>query len=86
MVFTTGGIFEVAIESWPVWDLNPQPLNSVQTLQPTELSGHEFDSHSEPNLYSYPNFIIFSVSGFVSDVGFVSCHLYFDQNFLEVMT
>ena len=26
------GFFEVAIESWPEWDLNPLPLNSVQTL------------------------------------------------------
>ena len=24
-------LFEVAIESWPEWDLNPRPLNSVQT-------------------------------------------------------
>ena len=32
MVFTTEGFFEVAIESWPEWDLNPGPLNSVQTL------------------------------------------------------
>ena len=32
MVFTTGGFFEVAIESWPKWDLHPRPLNSVQTL------------------------------------------------------
>ena len=32
MVFTTEGLFEVAIESWPKQDLNPQPLNSVQTL------------------------------------------------------
>ena len=32
MVFTTEGLFEVAIESWPEWDLSPQPLNSVQTL------------------------------------------------------
>ena len=23
MVFTTEGFFEVAIESWPEWDLNP---------------------------------------------------------------
>ena len=23
---------EVAIESWPQWDLNPRPLNSVQAL------------------------------------------------------
>ena len=32
MVFTTVGLFEVAIESWPGWDLNLRPLNSVQTL------------------------------------------------------
>ena len=32
MVFTTEGLFEVAIESWPEWDSNPRPLNSVQTL------------------------------------------------------
>ena len=32
MVFTTEGLFEVAKESWPEWDLNPRPLNSVQTL------------------------------------------------------
>ena len=29
MVFTPEGLFEVAIESWPQWDLNPRPLNSV---------------------------------------------------------
>ena len=29
MVFTTDGFFEVAIESWLEWDLNPRPLNSV---------------------------------------------------------
>ena len=31
MVFTTEGFFEVAIESWPEWDLNPRLRNSVQT-------------------------------------------------------
>ena len=31
-VFTTKGFFEGAIESWLEWDLNPRPLNSVQTL------------------------------------------------------
>ena len=25
MVFFTEGLFEVAIESWPEWDLNPRP-------------------------------------------------------------
>ena len=32
MVFTIEGFFEVVIESWPEWDLNPQPLNFIQTL------------------------------------------------------
>ena len=32
MVFTTEGFFEVAIESWSRWDLNPRPVNSVQML------------------------------------------------------
>ena len=32
IVFTTEGLFEVAIESWPEWDLNPRLLDSVQTL------------------------------------------------------
>ena len=32
MVFTAEGFLEVAIESWPEWDLNPQSLNSTQTL------------------------------------------------------
>ena len=31
-VFITDGFFEVAIESWPEWDLNSRPLNSVQML------------------------------------------------------
>ena len=31
-VFTTEGFLEVVIESWLEWDLNPRPLNSVQTL------------------------------------------------------
>ena len=32
VVFTTKEFFEVVIESWPEWDLNPRLLNSVQTL------------------------------------------------------
>ena len=31
-IIITDGFFEVALESWPEWDLNPQPLNSVRTL------------------------------------------------------
>ena len=32
MVFATEGFLEVAIESWPEWDLIPRSLNSAQTL------------------------------------------------------
>ena len=32
MVFTTEGLFEIGIESRNEWDLNPRPMNSVQTL------------------------------------------------------
>ena len=28
----TDGFFDIAIESWLEWDLNPGPLNSVQML------------------------------------------------------
>ena len=31
MVYTEG-LFDVAVKSWPEWDLNPRPMNSVQTL------------------------------------------------------
>ena len=29
IVFTTQGFYEITIESWLGWDLNPQPLNKV---------------------------------------------------------
>ena len=32
MVFTTEGFLEVAIESWPEWDMNLVPLNFAETL------------------------------------------------------
>ena len=86
MVFITQAFFEVATESWPEWDLNQGPLNSVQTLSPTEVSGHEFNSHSERTLYSYSNFIVCSVSHFISAIAFVSHHVCFNGNFLEVIT
>ena len=86
MVFITERFFEVAIDSWPEWDLKPRPLNSVQTLQPTELSSHDFNSHSGPTLYSYSNFIYCSVSHFISAVAFVSRHVCFHRIFVEVIT
>ena len=82
MVITIDGFFEEAIESWPEWDLSPQPMHSVQILQPTELSGHEFKSHSEPTLQSYStsSFIHCHISFWLP--AFLSHHVYFDGNCL----
>ena len=68
MVCTTGGFIKVAIDSRIEMDLNPQLLHAVQALQPTELAGHEFNSHSERTLCDYWNFIVCSVSDFISAI------------------
>ena len=52
IALTPNRFFEVAIESWPEWDLKPWPLNSIQMLYPTELSDREFNSNSE-FIYTY---------------------------------
>ena len=38
MVFTTGRYFEVAIENWPVWDLNPRPLIYLSNNKKLQIS------------------------------------------------
>ena len=86
MVFITEGFFEAVIESWRVWDLNTQPLNSIQTLEPTELSGHEFNSHRESTLYSYSTYNVCLVSYFVSAIAFVSRHFCFNRSFVKVIS
>ena len=42
----------------------------------TNLSGHEFNSHSEPTLYNYSNFIVCSMSGFIWTIAVTSPHVY----------
>ena len=70
MVFATDTFLELAIKSWPEWNLNPWPLISDQMLQLTEILGHEFNTHSQPTLYSYSNFILFLASSLISSVCF----------------
>ena len=77
MKYTTERFLQVALEHWPEWNLNPRPLNLVHTLKQNELLGQEFLSHSEPILYSIFNFILGSVSDFISAILFVSRHVYF---------
>ena len=84
-IYVTGRFFEVAIEGWPELDLNPRPLNSIQTFSPTELSGREFNLHSEPTLYSYSNFIVCSVAHFFSAVCLRQSPHFFDRSFLQVI-
>ena len=50
IVFTSEKLYEVAISSWLELFLSTRPLNSVQTLETTDLSDHEFNSHSDPTL------------------------------------
>ena len=51
MVFITEGFLELAIESCPE---RTEPATTEFRLDPlTELSGHEFNSLSEPTLNSY---------------------------------
>ena len=76
MVFTTEWFLEVAIESWPEWNLNRRPLNFVQMLQPTELSGHEFNSVSEPTF----NFMsLFSVHVYAH-----LCYIYYINQYIYI--
>ena len=58
MVFTTDRFFEVTIDSWPEWDLDPWPLNSVQTLWPTDALTHTYMyiSMSNMSLMSHMSF------------------------------
>ena len=76
MIFTTEGFFEIAIGETAEWDLNPLPLNSVQMLKLTDLSGHELNLHSEPTLYSNSSFLGCSVWDIILAIVFVSHHLF----------
>ena len=81
-VFTTGNFFGVDIESWPEWNLNRRPLNSVERLSATELPAHELNSHLEPTLYttSFSSFVQCHI--LIRLFAFVSRHVYFNPNFL----
>ena len=42
---------------------------------------HPFNSHSEPALHNYFNFIVCPVSDFIPASSFVNRHVYFNQSF-----
>ena len=73
MIFTAEGFFEVAIESWPEWDLNPRPLNS-------------HSSRNESQLFrATPISSISSVSDFIAAFAFLSHHVYFNRKSVEFL-
>ena len=60
-VFPIMVFFEVAIESSPEGHLNPRPLNSVQMLLLTELSGHELNWDLDQLCTATPSHSLLSV-------------------------
>ena len=49
MIFTTEKFFDVAIKRWLMLDLNPRPLNFLQTLYPTSYQTI-FSTHTQVEL------------------------------------
>ena len=86
--FTTEEFLKATVESWDEWDLNSEPLNSVQTVEPTDLAGYGFNfSQSEPTLHSYSNFIsFFTCSRFILVFVLVSRHICFKWSLAQVIT
>ena len=90
MVFITEGFFEVAIESWPEWDLNPRPLNSVQNwmLIKTEytvifdLNTFRQQSFSISHLYMSTIFHISYLLSTMSTMSIISYLPYFSISYL----
>ena len=59
----------IAIESWPEWDLNPRPLNPVQTLKPTARTQSQlcaaapissFVTHTHARMHAFIHTYIYS--------------------------
>ena len=82
MVFTTDEFSEVAVESWPEWDLNPRPLNSVQTSY--RLSYQAMNSTLTQSQLCTATPISLFVQCHISFRLFalVSRHVYFNRSFL----
>ena len=86
IVFTNNGFFEVGIESWLDWDLNPRPhirLRCSHQLRYYAMS----PTHIQSQIYRATPLLPFrSVSGFISIIVFVSWNVSFNQNLVKVIT
>ena len=79
-------IFEIAIESWPEWDLNPWPLNSVQTL--TNWAIRPWVQFAvRANFVQLLQFhLSIQCSHFISAIVFGNRHICFNQNLGQAIT
>ena len=50
MVFTTKGLFEVAIESWPDWDFNPRPTIFIKFIKMCKDSSAKYYQNNKESL------------------------------------
>ena len=51
---------------------------TVQIFANSKTHVNEFNSHSEPTLYSHSNLIVYTVPHFISAYAFASSHVYFN--------
>ena len=86
MVFTTEGFVEVAIESWPQWDLNARTQFRLE--YPYWLSCQVMRStRTQSQLCTASPIVSFAqCSDFISAIAFVSRHIYYNQNLAQVAT
>ena len=78
--------FEVAINTWPEWDLNFQPTTTeLHSDALTDWAIRPWvNTYSEPTLHSYSNFIVCSVLDFILVIAFFSRDIYFIEVFLSL--
>ena len=53
MDFTTKGLFEVAIESWPDWDFNPRPTIFIKFIKMCKDSSAKYYQNNKESLKKY---------------------------------
>ena len=84
--FTTEGFLEVAIESWPEWDLNPRPKNSFRCSN--QLSYQAMNSTCTKNQLCTATLIssFAQCSLFISAIAIASRHICFKRNLAQVIT
>ena len=85
-VFTTEGILEVAIESRPEWESNPQRLHSVQTLLTVVSYQAVRSTRVQSQVITATSISPFvQCSDFIFIIAFASRHIYHNRNLAQVI-